>query len=138
MLLCMDNLFDRLCPRWPTDITKYNMYVGHWNLTTDILHNLRNAKRIRFSLYFLSQNITPFKRGKSKNIWFIFNRILTWHCGVITLHPAWPFAHAHYRNRIEFGRLYGSKKRLRALKRVRLLCERNAFGCIAFEHCVGQ
>jgi len=30
---------------------------------------------------------------------FIFNRIDTWHCGVITLHPSWPFAHAHYGNR---------------------------------------
>jgi len=47
--------------------------------------------------------------------------------GVITLHPAWPFAHAHYRTRIEFGRLYGSK-RLTVLKSVPLLRERNAFG----------
>jgi len=56
---------------------------------------------------------------------FIFNVIVTWHCGVITLHPAWPFAHAHYRNQIEFGRHYGSKKD-----------EQNAFGCIIFERLV--
>jgi len=28
--------------------------VLHWNVTTDILHNLRNAERIPFSLYFIS------------------------------------------------------------------------------------
>ena len=49
----------------------YNLYVGHWNLTTDILHNLSNAERIPFSLYFLSQKITPLKQSKSKNIMFI-------------------------------------------------------------------
>jgi len=27
--------------------------MGHWKLTTDILHNLRNAEIIPFSLYFL-------------------------------------------------------------------------------------
>ena len=67
---------------------------------------LSNAKRISFSPYFIVK-FTPFKRGVSKHIMFIFNGIVTWHCGVITLHPAWPFAHAHYRNRIEFGRHYG-------------------------------
>ena len=41
---------------------------------------------------------------------FIFNKIVTWHCGVIMLHYAWLFAHAHYRNRIEFVSRYGSKK----------------------------
>ena len=46
------------------------MYVGHWNLTTDILHNLRNAERILFLLYFLSYFFTTFK--KSKNIMFNF------------------------------------------------------------------
>jgi len=24
---------------------------------------------------------------------FIFNGIVTWHCGFITLHPAWPFTY---------------------------------------------
>ena len=32
--------------------------LGHWNLTTDILHNLRNDEITPFSLYFLSQNFT--------------------------------------------------------------------------------
>jgi len=30
------------------------MYVGHWNLTTDILYNIRNAEITPFSHYFLS------------------------------------------------------------------------------------
>ena len=82
-----------LCHKWPTDLKKerklmQNVYVWHWN----ILH-------------------------KSKNIMFIFNGIITWHCGVITLHPAWQFAHAHYRNQFEFGLHYGSKKNDIAKKR---------------------
>ena len=41
----------------------YNLYVGHWNLTTDILHNLRNAEIIPFSFYFISQTNIPCLNG---------------------------------------------------------------------------
>jgi len=34
------------------------VYVGHWNLATDILHNPRNAERIPSSLYFLIFRLT--------------------------------------------------------------------------------
>ena len=75
-----------------------------------------------FSIDFLSHNFT----GKSKNIMFIFNGIVTCHCGV-TLHPAWPFAHAHYRNQIEFRAIIAPKK-TDSPKNVPLMLERNAFG----------
>ena len=47
---------------------------------------------------------------------FIFIGFVTWHCKVITLHPSWPFAHAHYRNRIEFGRRHSPEKDWQRLK----------------------
>ena len=36
------------------------MYVGHWNLTTDILHNLRAPKEYRF-LFIFYRKILPLK-----------------------------------------------------------------------------
>jgi len=35
------------------------MYVGHWNLTTDILHNLRNTERILFRFIFYCKVLPP-------------------------------------------------------------------------------
>ena len=49
-----------------------NVYVGHWNLTTDILHNLRNAETIPFSLSFLSQTFTFILRLLSLKISCLF------------------------------------------------------------------
>jgi len=102
--ICCTVYFDRflkgLRSRWPTDVHKIlfsierksvlNLWVGHWNMTTDRLHNLRNAERIPLLLYFYK--FIPFELGKSKNIMFIFIGIVTWHCGDIPLHPVWPFA----------------------------------------------
>jgi len=36
------------------------VYVGHWNLTTDILHNLRTPKEYRF-LFIFYRKILPLK-----------------------------------------------------------------------------
>ena len=30
--------------------------MGHWNLTTDTLHKLRNAEKLPFSLYLLPRD----------------------------------------------------------------------------------
>ena len=45
------------------------MYVEHWT----------RLKEYRFRFIFYRKKNTLFKRGKSKNTMFIFNRILTWH-----------------------------------------------------------
>ena len=39
---------------------------------------------------------------------------------------------------LNFGRRYGSKKRLTTLKNILLMLEPNTFGCIVFERWVGQ
>ena len=65
----------------------YTLYVGHWNSTTDLLYNPRNAERIPFSSDFLSQNFVDFDIVKSSR-YILRDR-------------------SHYRNRIEFGRHCG-------------------------------
>ena len=45
--------------------------MGHWNLTTDILHNLRNAKRIPFHFIFYHK-ILPCLNGISLKISCLF------------------------------------------------------------------
>ena len=48
---------------------------------------------------------------------FIFNGIVTWHYGVITLHHMWPFAHVHYKIELNSGAVMAPKKTDNAEKR---------------------
>ena len=80
-------------------------YVGHWNLTTDILHNLRNAERIPFSIYLLSLNYTSFIRV-SLNISCLF--LAKSSHDIVESSRYIP--RDRDRNRFEFGRHYESKK----------------------------
>jgi len=96
------------------------VYVGHWNLTTDILHNLRNAKRILFALFSYILN------GVSLKISSLF--ITESSLDIVESSQNIPRDHSHMHT-TEMD-LNSAKKRLTTLKSVPLMLEQNIFGCM--------
>ena len=105
-----------------------NVHEGHWNFTNDILHNLRNAEIISFSMVNFLTRLNVI----SLNISGLF---LTELSNDIMLHPAWPFAK---QKSIWISGAIMVSKRLTTLNSAPLMLNLNALGCIVFERRVGQ